>query len=61
MAARYCSILIPIFNFDCQNRSSDKVDRRSDKFKEKEIEKVRVKKKEIRKKESKKKERNDKK
>ena len=40
MAARYCSILIPIFNFDCQNRSSDKVDRRSDKFKEKEIEKV---------------------
>ena len=43
MAARYCSILIPIVNFDSQNRSSDKVDRRSDKFKEKEIEKVRIK------------------
>ena len=45
MAARYCSILIPIVNFDCQDRSSVKVDRRSDKFKEKEIEKVRDKKK----------------
>ena len=56
MAARYCSILIPIFNLNCQNRSSNKVNRRSDKFKEKEIEKVRVKKKE-----RKKKERNDKK
>ena len=47
MAARYCSILIPIFNFDCQDRGSDKVVRRSDKFKEKEIEKVRVKMKEM--------------